>query len=63
MIWRLLCHLKRDPRASAEALRERSHAQALGPKVERVVRERARLHAENNYTARIRALYQEGRTS
>lgn len=50
-----------EPQASAEALRERDALEALRPRVERAARERDRLLGENNYTARIRALYQEGR--
>jgi len=49
------------PRPSAEALRERAAVEVLRPRVERAVSERDRLLGENNYTARIRALYQEGR--
>lgn len=48
---------------TAEALREAGELQLLRPRVERAVRERNRLLAENNYTARIRALYQEGHAS
>lgn len=51
----------RPPRPSAEALRERQEVEALKVRTERVVAERDRLLGENNYTARIRALYQEGR--
>lgn len=52
---------EREPTASDEALRERDALEALRPRVERAARERDRLLGENNYTARIRALYQEGR--
>lgn len=52
---------RRAPQASDEALRESAALAALRPRVERAARERDRLLGENNYTARIRALYQEGR--
>lgn len=53
---------KRDkPEPSDEARRHLAEIEALRPKVESVMRERRQLLAENNYTARIRALYQEGR--
>jgi hypothetical protein len=51
-----------DPSPSPEAVEMRIELEAhLRPRVERVVRERDLLLTENNYTARIRALYQEGR--
>lgn len=49
------------PRPSDEALREAAELERMKPRVERVVRERDRLLGENNYAARIRALYLEGR--
>lgn len=49
------------PGPSPEALINQAEMEALRPRVESVMRERHRLLAENNYTARIRALYQEGR--
>lgn len=49
------------PRPSREALQEAAELESLKPRVERVVRERDRLLGENNYAARIRALYLEGR--
>lgn len=52
-----------EPCPTPEALREAGELQRLRPRVERAVRERDRLLAENNYTARIRALYQEGHAS
>lgn len=52
-----------DPCPTPEALREAGELKRLRPRVERAVRERDRLLAENNYTARIRALYQEGHVS
>lgn len=52
-----------SPCPTPEALREAGELKQLRPRVERAVRERDRLLAENNYTARIRALYQEGHVS
>lgn len=52
----------RPVRPSDEALREAAELESLRPRVERAVRERDRLLGENNYAARIRALYLEGRT-
>lgn len=52
-----------EPCPSPEALREAGELKRLRPRVERAVKERDRLLAENNYTARIRALYQEGHAS
>lgn len=49
------------PEPSNEAQQHQSEIEALRPRVEAAVRERRRLLEENNYTARIRALYQEGR--
>lgn len=49
------------PHPSPEAVRERVEVEELRTRVHRVVAERDRLLGENNYTARIRALYQEGR--
>lgn len=49
-----------DPTPSPEALREAAALRALRPRVERAASERDRLLQENNYTARIRALYKEG---
>lgn len=46
------------PRPSDEALREAAELKSLKPRVERVVRERERLLRENNYAARIAAIYQ-----
>lgn len=46
------------PRPSDEALREAAELRSLRPRVERVVRERDRLLGENNYAARIAAIYQ-----
>lgn len=46
------------PRPSDEALREAAELKTLRPRVERVVRERDRLLGENNYAARIAAIYQ-----
>lgn len=54
---------KTCPEPSQEALEHQAEMEALKPRVESVMRERHRLLAENNYTARIRALYQERRTS
>ncbi|WP_107768422.1 DUF7620 family protein [Nocardioides terrigena] len=51
---------KRDPAPSAEAVRQRDEIEAMKPRVESVMRERRQLLEENNYTARIRALYREG---
>lgn len=48
-----------EPCPSAEALQEAAELRALRPRVERAATERDRLLRENNYTARIRALYQE----
>lgn len=49
---------------SAEAIREAVELHLfLRPRVEQAVSERDRLLEENNFTARIRALYQEGRAS
>lgn len=45
------------PEPSQEALMNKAEMEALKPRVESVMRERHRLLAENNYTARIRALY------
>lgn len=58
----MICRLfrRRPPRPSPEAIEERAEVEKLRPRVERVVRERDRLLGENNYTARIRALYQGG---
>lgn len=53
---------REPPGPSAEALRERAEVEEQRTHVHRVVAERDRLLGENNYTARIRALYQEGRT-
>ena len=47
------------PTPTAEALREAAALDELRPRVERAASERDRLLRENNYTARIRALYQE----
>lgn len=49
-----------EPTPSDEALREADELKKLRPRVERAVRERDRLLQENNYTARIRALYLGG---
>lgn len=49
-----------EPCPSREALREAEELARLRPRVERAVRERDRLLQENNYTARIRALYLGG---
>lgn len=49
------------PSASPEAIRESHELARLKRRVEHAVRERDKLLAENNYTARIRALYREGR--
>lgn len=59
----MTCRLfrRRPPSASAEAIKAREEVAELKPRVESVVRERARLLGENNYAARIRALYLEGR--
>lgn len=51
------------PKPSAEALHEAAEIEALRPRVERAASERDRLLRENNYTARIRALYREGHAS
>lgn len=51
------------PTPTPEALQEAAELRALRPRVERAARERDRLLQENNYTARIRALYQEGRAT
>jgi hypothetical protein len=48
---------KRDPSPSPEAVKQREEIEALKPRVETVMRERRQLLEENNYTARIRALY------
>lgn len=47
---------------SREALAEAAELARLRPRVESLVRERDRLLEENNYTARIRALYMGGQT-
>lgn len=52
---------EREPCASVEALREAAELERLRPRVERAAQERDRLLRENNFTARIRAIYQEGR--
>lgn len=52
---------RKPPGPSAEALRERAEVEKQRSRVDRVIAERERLLGENNYTARIRALYQEGR--
>lgn len=55
---RLLDRFKRTPQATPEALRLRHEIDTnLRPRAERAVNERDRLLRENNYTARIRALY------
>lgn len=51
---------RRPPSPSPEAIEAREEVARLKPRVENVVRERTRLLRENNYAARIRALYQEG---
>lgn len=61
--WRREPPAEREPTPTAEALREAAELEALRPRVERAATERDRLLRENNYTARIRALYQEGRAS
>lgn len=57
---RILCWLRREPMPTDEALRERAELQTMAAKVREVVTERERLHAENNFTARVRALYLGG---
>lgn len=52
-----------EPKPTDEALREAAELRVLRPRVERAARERDRLLRENNYTARIRALYQGGQAS
>ena len=51
---------RRPARPSREALEARTEVEKLRPRVENLVRERDRLLGENNYTARIRALYEAG---
>jgi hypothetical protein len=48
------------PRPTDEALKEAAELRSLKPRVERIVRERDQLLGENNYAARIRALYLGG---
>lgn len=49
------------PEPSSEAVEMRVELEvSLRPRVERAIRERDRLLGENNYTARIRALYEGG---
>lgn len=50
-----------EPHPSAEALHEAEELRRLRPRVERAARERDSLMLENNYAARLRAIY-EGRT-
>lgn len=61
----MICRLfrRRSPRPTPEAIEAREEVARLKPRVESVVRERTRLLSENNYAARIRAVYlrQEGR--
>lgn len=52
---------RRPARPSQEAVEARAEVEKLRPRVDRVVRERDRLLAENNYAARIGAMYREGR--
>lgn len=49
---------RRPPRPTDEALEARAEVRQLGHRAGVLVRERDRLLGENNYTARIRALYQ-----
>lgn len=49
---------RRKPRPTTEALLARAELEAIRPHAHALVRERDRLLGENNYTARIRALYQ-----
>lgn len=52
---------RRPARPTDEAIEAREEVERLRPRVERVVRERDLLLRENNYSARIRALYLGGR--
>lgn len=58
-----MCRLfrRKHPTPSTEALRFRDDVEAIKPRVESVVRERERLLRENNYAARIRAIYEGSR--
>lgn len=49
---------RRKPRPSREAVQARAEVKQLRPRAEAVARERDRLLRENNYAARIRAIYQ-----
>lgn len=51
-----------DPGPSPEALKEAEELKRLRPRVEQAAQERDRLLRENNYAARIRAIY-EGRAT
>lgn len=60
-----MCRLfrrKHAPQPSSEAIEMREQIEAIRPRVESVVRERERLLRENNYAARIRAIYEGGRS-
>lgn len=58
MTCRWLRSKRTPPSPTEEALRERAEVEQMKVRAYRVVSEREQLLGENNYAARIRALYQ-----